>query len=114
MPWLLMPAVNGHSKYYHSFYYHSCLIVQDKDCHDCKDVAYSSVLVHFAGEALSSGHAWIIGAVNSAWRTVYEILCTEGMEDKKAKFIQTWNITDEVELGWYNWSPAGLPITAAP
>ncbi|EOO00388.1 putative l-amino acid oxidase protein [Phaeoacremonium minimum UCRPA7] len=98
MPWLLMPAVNGHNK----------------DCHDSKDVAYSIVLVHFAGEALSSGHAWIIGAVNSAWRTVYEILCTEGMEDKKAKFIQTWNITDEVELGWYNWSPAGLPITAAP
>ncbi|KAK1458720.1 L-amino acid oxidase [Colletotrichum cuscutae] len=39
--------------------------------------------MHFAGEALSSGHAWIIGAVNSAWRTMVEILCTEGLEDKK-------------------------------
>ncbi|KAH7240664.1 uncharacterized protein BKA55DRAFT_596088 [Fusarium redolens] len=39
--------------------------------------------MHFAGEALSSGHAWIIGAVNSAWRTIYEILCTEGLEEKK-------------------------------
>ncbi|KAL0937082.1 L-amino acid oxidase [Colletotrichum truncatum] len=63
--------------------------------------------MHFAGEALSSGHAWIIGAVNSAWRTVYEILCTEGLEDKKAQFIQQWKDIDEVEKGWYNWTPGG-------
>ena len=36
--------------------------------------------MHFAGEALSSGHAWIIGALNSAYRAVVEILATERPE----------------------------------
>ncbi|KAI8284066.1 hypothetical protein K4K60_002228 [Colletotrichum sp. SAR11_57] len=70
--------------------------------------------MHFAGEALSSGHAWIIGAVNSAWRTVYEILSTEGLEDKKKEFIDKWNIIDEVDMGWYNWSPDGSPVKSWP
>ncbi|KAF9875231.1 l-amino acid oxidase [Colletotrichum karsti] len=65
--------------------------------------------MHFAGEALSSGHAWIIGAVNSAWRSVFEILSTEGLEDKKKEFIEKWNVIDEVDMGWYNWSPDGQP-----
>ncbi|KXH42851.1 L-amino acid oxidase [Colletotrichum simmondsii] len=55
--------------------------------------------MHFAGEALSSGHAWIIGAVNSAWRTVFEILCTEGLEDKKKQFVEQWGVIDEVDMG---------------
>ncbi|KAB5547175.1 L-amino acid oxidase [Coniochaeta sp. 2T2.1] len=63
--------------------------------------------MHFAGEALSSGHAWIIGAVNSAWRTVYEILSTEGWEDKKKQFVEQWGTIDEVDMGWYDWSPEG-------
>ncbi|KAK1517126.1 L-amino acid oxidase [Colletotrichum costaricense] len=65
--------------------------------------------MHFAGEALSSGHAWIIGAVNSAWRTVFEILCTEGLEDKKKQFVEQWGVIDEVDMGWYDWSPEGFP-----
>lgn len=65
--------------------------------------------LHFGGEALSSGHAWIIGAVNSAWRTVFEILDTEGLEDKKKEFIDQWGVIDEVDMGWYNWSPEGEP-----
>ncbi|KAK1962107.1 L-amino acid oxidase [Colletotrichum sublineola] len=65
--------------------------------------------MHFGGEALSSGHAWIIGAVNSAWRTVLEILNTEGLEDKKKQFIAQWGVIDEVDMGWYNWSPEGRP-----
>ncbi|GJC89387.1 putative bifunctional amine oxidase DDB_G0291301 [Colletotrichum liriopes] len=65
--------------------------------------------MHFGGEALSSGHAWIIGAVNSAWRTVLEILDTEGLEDKKKQFIDQWGVIDEVDMGWYNWSPEGWP-----
>ncbi|KAK1580061.1 L-amino acid oxidase [Colletotrichum navitas] len=65
--------------------------------------------MHFGGEALSSGHAWIIGAVNSAWRTVFEILDTEGLEDKKKQFIDQWDVIDEVDMGWYNWSPEGRP-----
>ncbi|KDQ17782.1 hypothetical protein BOTBODRAFT_105219 [Botryobasidium botryosum FD-172 SS1] len=31
-------------------------------------------LVHFAGEATSAHHAWIVGALNSAFRTVHEIV----------------------------------------
>ncbi|GKT47603.1 putative bifunctional amine oxidase [Colletotrichum spaethianum] len=65
--------------------------------------------MHFGGEALSSGHAWIIGAVNSAWRTVFEILDTEGLEDKKKQFVDQWGVIDEVDMGWYNWSPEGWP-----
>ncbi|KAL5351985.1 hypothetical protein ACLOAV_003848 [Pseudogymnoascus australis] len=37
--------------------------------------------LHFGGEALSSGHAWIIGAINSAYRTVLEVLKTEERDD---------------------------------
>ncbi|KAK2040867.1 L-amino acid oxidase [Colletotrichum somersetense] len=65
--------------------------------------------MHFGGEALSSGHAWIIGAGNSAWRTVFEILDTEGLEDKKKQFVDQWDVIDEVDMGWYNWSPEGRP-----
>ncbi|KUI69395.1 hypothetical protein VM1G_04950 [Cytospora mali] len=61
--------------------------------------------VHWGGEALSSGHAWIIGALNSAYRNVLEILNTEGLEDLKAEFVRMWNVTDEVDMGWYNWTP---------
>lgn len=61
--------------------------------------------MHWGGEALSSGHAWIIGALNSAYRNVMEILDTEGLEDKKADFVRMWNVTDEVDMGWYNWTP---------
>lgn len=61
--------------------------------------------MHFGGEALSSGHAWIIGAVNSAWRNVMEILDTEGLEEKKKEFVNMWGDIDEVDKGWYNYSP---------
>jgi hypothetical protein len=37
--------------------------------------------VHLGGEALSSGHAWIIGAVNVADRNVMEVLAMEGRVD---------------------------------
>lgn len=61
--------------------------------------------MHWGGEALSSGHAWIVGAVNSAYRNVIEILDTEGLKDKKADFVRMWNHIDEVDMGWYKWEP---------
>lgn len=61
--------------------------------------------MHFGGEALSSGHGWIIGALNSAWRNVMEILDTEGLTDKKAQLVSMWGDIDEVDKGWYNYSP---------
>lgn len=57
--------------------------------------------VHFGGEALSSGHAWIVGAVNSAYRTVAEVLAVEGMHDKLVSMVDTWGELDEVDMGWY-------------
>ncbi|KAI9846686.1 MAG: hypothetical protein M1837_003741 [Sclerophora amabilis] len=58
--------------------------------------------LHFGGEALSSGHAWIIGAVNSAYRTVTEILAVEGMDDKLQQLVETWGYVDEIDMGWYS------------
>ena len=57
--------------------------------------------VHFAGEALSSGHTWIIGALNSAYRTVAEILAVDGRVDELRTLLDTWGVIDEVEMGWY-------------
>lgn len=30
--------------------------------------------LHFAGEATSIHHAWVVGALNSAWRAVFDIV----------------------------------------
>ncbi|KFZ00613.1 hypothetical protein V501_10597 [Pseudogymnoascus sp. VKM F-4519 (FW-2642)] len=57
--------------------------------------------LHFGGEALSSGHAWVIGAINSAYRTVLEVLKTEERDDLIEKLVQTWGPMNEVDLGWY-------------
>jgi monoamine oxidase len=57
--------------------------------------------VHFAGESLSSGHAWIIGAVNSAYRTVMEVLAGEGRGDLVQEKRMMWGDIDEVDMGWY-------------
>ncbi len=57
--------------------------------------------VHFAGEALSAGHGWIIGALNSAYRSVAEILAVEGMTDKLQELVDKWGLVDEVDMGWY-------------
>ncbi|KAH6714834.1 L-amino acid oxidase [Leptodontidium sp. MPI-SDFR-AT-0119] len=65
--------------------------------------------VHWGGEALSSGHAWIIGAVNSAYRCVVEILKTEGRDDLIAELVSKWGTIDEVEMGWYTTSDVGGP-----
>ncbi|KJZ74021.1 hypothetical protein HIM_06689 [Hirsutella minnesotensis 3608] len=58
--------------------------------------------LHFAGEALSSGHAWIVGALNSAYRTVTEVLATEAMDQKLVKMVDTWGLIDNVDMGWYS------------
>lgn len=78
--------------------------------------------LHFAGEALSSGHSWIVGAVNSAYRAVAEVLAVSGRADLVDLLIEKWgtivsliyllmrcscfdlgaNLSqDEVDMGWY-------------
>jgi monoamine oxidase len=49
--------------------------------------------LHFAGEATSVHHAWVQGALNSAWRAVYNAL--EGYPEKQDELINRWGIPDE-------------------
>ncbi|KAM4061568.1 flavin containing amine oxidoreductase [Hirsutella rhossiliensis] len=63
--------------------------------------------LHFAGEALSAGHAWMIGATDSAYRTVAEILAAEGMDDKLVQLVNLWGTVDEVDMSWYSNAFAG-------
>ncbi|KAG6380589.1 hypothetical protein JVT61DRAFT_4953 [Boletus reticuloceps] len=46
--------------------------------------------LHFAGEALSTRHAWVVGALDSAWRAVYQYLKVTGQNDKIKKFKEIW------------------------
>jgi monoamine oxidase len=49
--------------------------------------------LHFAGEATSVHHAWIVGSLNSAYRAVWEML-----DDGKRKLLtQQWGTIEEVE-----------------
>ncbi|KAF4575443.1 hypothetical protein EYR40_004817 [Pleurotus pulmonarius] len=52
---------------------------------------------HFAGEALSVRHAWVVGALDSAWRAVKEILVlVYGTESEQyKKFIEIWGNNEE-------------------
>jgi len=57
--------------------------------------------LHFAGEATSVHHAWVVGALNSAYRTVAEILMT--LPDGKrhwylTKLRENWGTVDEIEI----------------
>jgi len=58
----------------------------------------SGGLLHIAGEAASVHHAWVAGALNSAWRSVAEILIHEGMWDKLKMLEQEWPIPDEISI----------------
>lgn len=49
--------------------------------------------LHFAGEATSAHHAWVLGSLNSAWRAVYNAL--EGHPLLQADLIDKWGIPDE-------------------
>ncbi|GAM26627.1 hypothetical protein SAMD00019534_098020 [Acytostelium subglobosum LB1] len=58
--------------------------------------------LHFAGEATSVHHAWILGALNSAYRTVDQVLYTEGWNDLRQKLRNSWGTVNE-------WQSEGLP-----
>ncbi|KAK7678543.1 hypothetical protein QCA50_018415 [Cerrena zonata] len=49
---------------------------------------------HIAGEATSVHHAWVLGALNSAWRAVYNVLLKQ-RPDKIPLLIKNWGIPDE-------------------
>ncbi|KAI5990285.1 hypothetical protein F5J12DRAFT_727696 [Pisolithus orientalis] len=46
--------------------------------------------LHFAGEAISTRHAWVVGALDSAWRAVYEYLSVTKQDDKMERFKELW------------------------
>lgn len=54
---------------------------------------------HTAGEMSSVHHAWIVGALNSAWRCVYEILEASAATDKIRELKEKWGEVDEVDMG---------------
>ena len=52
--------------------------------------------LHFAGEAISPRHAWVEGALDSAWRAVYEMLLVEpAWTPKLERFIRNWGCNGE-------------------
>ena len=56
--------------------------------------------LHFAGEALSVHHGWIQGALDSAYRTVMEILIKQNMTDNLRRLKEIWGQVDE--LAFFN------------
>ena len=51
--------------------------------------------LHFAGEAISTRHAWVEGALDSAWRAVSEMLMFPGFEGYRDKFYANWGMNPE-------------------
>ncbi|KAF5392271.1 hypothetical protein D9757_001577 [Collybiopsis confluens] len=55
----------------------------------------------FAGDAVSTCHGWVVGALNSAWRCVHDMLVAHPElnpnpeEDIMAKFITEWGESEE-------------------
>jgi hypothetical protein len=51
---------------------------------------------HFAGEAISVRHAWVEGALDSAWRAVHEMLLQEkAYQPYMKKFFENWGVNAE-------------------
>ena len=52
--------------------------------------------LHFAGEALSTRHAWVEGALDSAWRAVFSLLVEEaGLRSLLPQFFSKWGTNSE-------------------
>ena len=54
--------------------------------------------LHIAGEATSAHHAWVLGALNSAWRAVYNALGKLSPEERikgRQRLIEFWGVPDE-------------------
>ena len=55
--------------------------------------------LHFVGEATSTHHAWIAGALQSALRAVIHSLLRFGMKDAVKEVEKKWGTVGEMELG---------------
>lgn len=54
--------------------------------------------LHIVGEAASTHHAWIVGALESAWRGVFEMLLKERRDDLIVKLKNEFGIPEEFPL----------------
>lgn len=54
---------------------------------------------HIVGEASSAHHAWIVGALDSAYMAVYRFLYRFSMWDALEKLKEQWGLVDELEVG---------------
>ncbi|KAF9560294.1 amine oxidase [Agrocybe pediades] len=61
--------------------------------------------LHFAGEALSIRHAWVVGALDSAWRAVYDYLFFSD-PTKIEKFFELWGTNAE----WFEEVDTLIPL----
>ncbi|EIW78309.1 hypothetical protein CONPUDRAFT_60817 [Coniophora puteana RWD-64-598 SS2] len=52
--------------------------------------------LYFSSEAISPQHGWVVGALNSAWRSVYTYLVKTGQKDKLIEFKRLWGDN----MGW--------------
>lgn len=49
--------------------------------------------MHIAGEATSIHNGWILGALNSAWRAVFNAVVHDA--DKRKRLVDNWGVPDE-------------------
>ncbi|KAG2356587.1 hypothetical protein BDR07DRAFT_1422808 [Suillus spraguei] len=62
-----------------------------QDLYTALSVPNANKRLHFAGEAISIRHAWVVGALDSAWRAVYEYLLASGQPQTIIeKFFNLW------------------------
>jgi len=66
--------------------------------------------LHFAGEAISIRHGWVVGALDSVWRSIFEYLLVSEQAEKLVKFIELWDLNEEwfrgVKEGGTDWKNA--------
>lgn len=51
--------------------------------------------LHFGGEAISVRHAWVEGALDSAWRAVHEMLVFPAFQSYREQFFANWGVNPE-------------------
>lgn len=65
-----------------------------------RPAAYGRLI--FAGEAASTHHAWILGALESGYRAVAQILILFGFHDEIRELVRLFGVTDEMDLEKYS------------
>ncbi|KAG0694127.1 hypothetical protein DFH29DRAFT_1073006 [Suillus ampliporus] len=62
-----------------------------QDLYTSLTVPNANKRLHIAGEAISTRHAWVVGALDSAWRAVYQYLCSSGQPQETIDmFLDLW------------------------